>query len=71
MLKNNKKIIRMKKKFMCFLINDQFAYQKINKKSLFQHKLVQKKSFFFNFNNDFYNYFEKFVKKTFLKASSQ
>jgi hypothetical protein len=61
----------MKKRVMYFLINDQFTYQKIIKKSLFRLKLAQKLSFFLNFNNDFYNYFVKFVKKTFLKAPSQ
>jgi hypothetical protein len=30
---------------MYFLMNDQFAYQKINKKSLFRLKLVQKLGF--------------------------
>jgi hypothetical protein len=58
----------MKKKVMYFLINDQFSYQKINKKSLFWLKMAQKQSFFLNFNNDFYIYFAKFVKKNFFES---
>jgi hypothetical protein len=60
----------MKKKVRYFLINNQFACQKINKNNFFGSSWF-KNSFFLNFNNDSYNYFAKFAKKSFLKVSSQ